>query len=75
MFTEPGEVVLDAFIGSGTTMVAAARLGRKSVGIELSEPYAEIAVRRMEAELASCPLFDPAPQTFRQKTLTEDSVG
>jgi DNA modification methylase len=39
-------VVLDPFCGTGTTMLVALRLGRKSVGIELSEEYLQIAERR-----------------------------
>ena len=39
-------VVLDPFCGTGTTMLAALRLGRKSIGIELSKEYLHIAERR-----------------------------
>jgi DNA modification methylase len=49
-FTDPGELVLDPFAGSGTTGVAAIRLGRRCILIEKSEQYAAVARERMEAE-------------------------
>lgn len=45
-----GEVVLDPFMGSGTTGVAALRMGRKFIGIEIEPKYFEIAKRRIDAE-------------------------
>jgi DNA modification methylase len=47
LFTQPNDVVLDPFLGSGTTAVAAARLGRRFLGIEIKAEYYQLAREKM----------------------------
>jgi len=46
----PGGIVLDPFMGAGTTAVVAKKLGRRFIGIELNQKYIEMAERRIEKE-------------------------
>lgn len=46
--TVEGQVILDPFCGSGTTGVGAVRIGRKFIGIDVSEQYLQISKRRLE---------------------------
>jgi site-specific DNA-methyltransferase (adenine-specific) len=68
-FTRPGETILDPFLGSGTTGVAAARLGRKFVGCELSERHFEIACERITNAQRQESLFERALPTAEQSSL------
>ncbi len=44
-----GGIVLDAFAGSGTTLIAAEKCGRRGYGIELDERYCDVIIRRLAA--------------------------
>lgn len=49
LFTQPGDWVLDPFVGSGTTNVAAKKLERNSIGIDIMEEYVEEAQKRLDS--------------------------
>lgn len=50
--TNPGDIVLDPYLGTGTTLVACARLGRRGIGIEKELEYFDIACKRLEMAYA-----------------------
>jgi DNA modification methylase len=50
LFSRPGDLVLDPFMGSGTTGVASLDQGRRFIGIELNEKYFDVACKRIERE-------------------------
>jgi DNA modification methylase len=50
-FSAPNDLILDPFVGSGTTAVMARKLGRRFIGMDISAEYIEIAKRRLENEI------------------------
>ena len=58
LVTKEGMTILDPFMGSGTTGVACANLGRKFIGIEIEEKYFDIACKRIEIAYSQPRLFD-----------------
>ena len=68
-----GAVVLDPFMGSGTTGVACVELGRKFIGIEIDEKYFDIACRRIEQAVKkqACKLPGFAAPKPKQQSILE----
>ena len=53
MYAGEGDTVLDPFLGTGTTSIAACALGRKSVGFELYEKFAKVSTNLLEQEVTN----------------------
>lgn len=73
LFTNDGETILDPFMGSGTTGVAAVKLGRSFIGIERDPKYFDIACRRIEQAYVQPDLFVMRPEPKPQQ-LTMDAL-
>ena len=76
-FTRQGDVVLDLFLGSGTTLIEAKRLGRHGIGVELLDEVAQSAHSNIEQEGTSKSLFDDDcdDPAHTYNTLTDIIVG
>jgi site-specific DNA-methyltransferase (adenine-specific) len=61
-----GDRVLDPFMGSGTTGIACAQMGRKFIGIEIDEAYFNMACRRIEDAYRQGDLFISQPTQIQQ---------
>ena len=79
LFSKPGELVLDPFAGSGSSLLAARACGRRSLGLELIPQWAEVARRRLAEE--SAPEDQGVPAEVREgealaglRELPDDSV-
>jgi site-specific DNA-methyltransferase (adenine-specific) len=58
MSSDEGDIVLDPFVGTGTSVIAAKRLGRKFIGIEIDEKYVTITKDKLSKELANSKIGD-----------------
>ena len=72
LFTSPGEIVLDCFMGSGTTGIAAIREGRQYIGIELSPAYADMANRACSLEAQRQALLMTGEQNGHRPVATRE---
>ena len=64
--THPGEIVLDAFMGSGTTIAAAERTQRVAYGIEIEPTYVDVAIRRWEKLTGKSAVHAETGETFAE---------
>jgi len=68
LFTHEGELVLDPFVGSGTTLIAAQDARRNAVGFDLQEPYINLSRERLEANSV-----EPLSKGSRQVPICDDA--
>ena len=61
-----GGIVLDPFMGSGTTMLAAEKVGRRAYGMEIDPLYVDAAIRRWQAFTRRDAVLDATGQTFSE---------
>jgi DNA modification methylase len=71
MLPKDVEVILDPFMGSGSTGVAAVRAGKRFIGIEIDERYYDIALRRIEDATRQPDLFVEPPRVAEQLGFAE----
>mgnify|MGYP000704624637 CR=1 FL=1 len=72
LYTYRDDMVLDPFLGSGTTLVAAQRAGRRGVGYDLDPAYVTLAKQRLEDERRR--LEEVRPEAWRRRDLSGDSA-
>jgi DNA modification methylase len=65
LFTKPGDTVLDPFIGSGTTAIAAIQLGRNYIGIDINPEYIELSHSRMTETQIRLPNIAEEPSDYQ----------
>ena len=66
----PGEIVLDSFLGSGSTLLAAERTSRVCYGIEIDPLYVDTAIRRWQVETGSKAVHAESGKTFDELTIS-----
>jgi DNA modification methylase len=70
-----GDIVLDLFMGSGTTILAAERVGRRAYGIEIDPLYVDAAVRRWQTFTKRDAILQSTGQTFDEVASVRSKEG
>lgn len=68
-----GDIVLDPFMGSGTTILAAEKVGRRACGVELDRRYVDVAVRRWQSFTKRDALLQGSRETFDEAAISRAS--
>ena len=72
--SQRGSIILDAFAGSGTTVMAAEQIGRRAFCIEIEARYVDVAIRRWQRFTGKDAILEPTGQTF-EEVLTARAKG
>jgi DNA modification methylase len=70
-----GDIVLDPFMGSGTTILAAERVARRAYGLEIDPLYVDAAVRRWQAYARRDAILNGTDQTFDEIAAVRSKAG
>lgn len=74
LFSFPGELVCDPFLGSGTSGIAAVKAGRRFAGIEINEKHFDLSCRRISAALREPDLFIAPPKPAEQLSILDGAA-
>jgi DNA modification methylase len=72
--TNPGEIVLDPFLGSGSSLIAADNTGRVRCGVEIDPLYVDVTIRRFQASTGIAAIFADSGETFEQLATQGPSI-
>jgi DNA modification methylase len=61
-----GDIVLDTFLGSGTTLLAAEKVGRRGYGVEIDPVYADVTIRRWQAFTKGDAILEATSETYAE---------
>jgi DNA modification methylase len=75
LFTHSGDLVLDPFIGSGTTAVAAIQLGRNYLGIDISQEYIDLSRKRIAEIQVRLPIIAEDQENYQPESLPRDGTS
>ena len=70
-----GDIALDTFLGSGTTLIAAEETGRRCFGMEIDPLYIDVVVRRWQAHTGKLAVFEATGQPFNARDAIIDRKG